>query len=167
MVPSTIRLLNSLASSLVKSASVFGEAALVLIVVVGCSPGISRCDSRGSCILSSSAFTRMVLIDTPRSLFDPSRNCWINLGAWTSFAGSHVSCAGGYPFQRIRYCFIFFGPKRRIPTICSTSHSSSPSTISGGGSKKFGPYSVVSLKGERYDAWKTLWIFHAGGSSNW
>src|SRR5712672_4235876 len=166
MVPSTIRLLSCLASLLVKSASESGETTLVLIVAIGCSPGISCCDSRGLYILSSSGVTQIVLIDIPCSRLGLSRNCWINSGAWTFIAGSHVSCAGEYPFQRIWYCFIFFGPKRHIPTICSTSHLGSPSTISGGGSKKFGPYLVVSLKRERSNACKTLWIFHAGGSFN-
>src|SRR5712672_739115 len=88
MVPSTIRLLSCLASSLVKSASESGEITLVLIVAIGCSPGISCCDSQGSYILSSSVVTWIVLIDIPCSQFGLSRNCWINSGAWMFVAGS-------------------------------------------------------------------------------
>jgi hypothetical protein len=51
--------------------------------------------------------------------------------------------------------------------ITSTSHSGSPSMMSGGGFIKLGPCSFVFLYGKRYDVWKTLWIFHDLGSWSW
>ena len=59
-------------------------------------------------------------------------------GACKSSALTHESCAGEYPFHLTRYCFFFHRPYVRALIICSTSHSSSPSTISGGGSIKLG-----------------------------
>jgi hypothetical protein len=47
-----------------------------------------------------------------------------------------------------------------------TSHSGSPSRMSGGGSRKFGPCFSISLYGVRSDAWKLSCIFHVGGNSN-
>ena len=52
---------------------------------------------------------------------------------------THESCAGEYPFHLTRYCFFFHCPYVCSLIICSTSHSSSPSMISGGGSIKLGP----------------------------
>ena len=82
-----------------------------------------------------------------------------NSGAWRSFASTHESWAGKYPFQRTRYCFFFQRPKALSLRICSTSHSGSPSMTSGGGSMKLGPCMSVSLYDVRSDAWKTSWIF--------
>ena len=60
-------------------------------------------------------------------------------GAWRSSSGIHLSCDGEYPFQHTRYCFFFHQPKVCSWSILSTSHSSSPSMMSGGGSRKLGP----------------------------
>jgi len=60
-------------------------------------------------------------------------------GACKSSALTHESCAGEYPFHLMRYCFFFHRPYVRALIICSTSHSSLPSMISGGGSIKLGP----------------------------
>src|ERR1700722_3810400 len=49
----------------------------------------------------------------------------------------------------------------------STSNSASPSMISGGGRGKLDPCCRVSEYGVRRPAWKTLWIVHDGGKSNW
>ena len=46
-----------------------------------------------------------------------------------------------YPFQDIRYFWRLFGPL--CERIASTSYSSSLSMMSGGGSKKDGPYSLM------------------------
>ena len=59
-------------------------------------------------------------------------------GAHRSSSLTQESCAGEYPFHLMRYCFFFHRPYVRSLIICSTSHSSSPSMISGGGSMKFG-----------------------------
>ena len=82
-----------------------------------------------------------------------------NSGALRSLMLTHESWAGEYPFQRIRYCFFFQRPKVLSLRICSTSHSGSPSMMSGGGSMKLGPCMSVSLYGVMSDAWKTSWIF--------
>jgi len=76
--------------------------------------------------------------------------------ACKSLALTHESCAGEYPFHLMRYCFFFHQPKVWCFRIISTSHSGVSSIISGGGSKKFGPCSDVSLYGVKRDAWKTL-----------
>jgi len=60
-------------------------------------------------------------------------------GACRSSALTHESCAGEYPFHLTRYCYFFHRPYVCALIICSTSHSSSPSMISGGGSIKLGP----------------------------
>ena len=60
-------------------------------------------------------------------------------GACKSSLSTQESCAGEYPFHLTRYCFFFHCPYMHALIICSTSHSSSPSMISGGGSMKFGP----------------------------
>jgi hypothetical protein len=73
-----------------------------------------------------------------------------------SSALTHESCAGEYPFHLMRYCFFFHQPKVQCFRIISTSHSGVSSMISGGGSKKFGPCSGVSLYGVKRDAWKML-----------
>jgi len=82
-----------------------------------------------------------------------------NSGALTSSALTHESWAGKYPFQQMRYCFFFQRPKVLSLRICSTSHSGSPSMMSGGSSMKLGPCMSVSLYAIRSDAWKTSWIF--------
>jgi hypothetical protein len=69
---------------------------------------------------------------------------------------THKSCAGKYPFHLTRYCFFFHRLKVRCFRIVSTSHSGVSSMISGGGSKKFGPCSGVSLYRVKRDAWKML-----------
>ena len=60
-------------------------------------------------------------------------------GAQRSSLLTQESCAGEYPFYLTRYCFFFHRLYVCSLIICSTSHSSSPSMISGGGSMKFGP----------------------------
>jgi len=80
-------------------------------------------------------------------------------GALRSSALTHESWASEYPFQRMRYCFFFQRPKVLSLRICSTSHSGSPSMMSGGGLMKLGPCMLVSLYDVRSDAWKTSWIF--------
>jgi len=82
-----------------------------------------------------------------------------NSGALRSSALTHESWAGEYPFQWMRYCFFFQQPKVLSLRICSTSHSGSPSMMSGGGSMKLGLCMSVSLYDIRSDAWKTSWIF--------
>jgi hypothetical protein len=76
--------------------------------------------------------------------------------ACKSSALTHESCVGEYPFHLIRYRFFFHQPKVRCFRIVSTSHSGVSSMMSGGGSKKFGPCSGVSLYGVKRDAWKML-----------
>ena len=76
--------------------------------------------------------------------------------ACKSSALTHESCAGEYPFHLTRYCFFFHQLKVRCFRIASTSHLGVSSMISGGGSKKFGPCSGVSLYGVKRDAWKML-----------
>ena len=76
--------------------------------------------------------------------------------ACKSSALTQESCAGDYPFHLTRYCFFFHQLKVWCFRIISTSHSGVSSIISGGGSKKFGPCSGVSLYGVKRDAWKTL-----------
>ena len=87
-----------------------------------------------------------------------------NSGVWKSSELTQESCAGEYPFQRTRYCFFFQRPKDLSLRTLSTSHSGSPSSISGGGSRKLGPCCSVSLYGVRREAWKMSWIFQDGGS---
>jgi len=82
-----------------------------------------------------------------------------NSGALRSSVLTHESWAGEYPFQRMRYCFFFQRPKVLSLRICSTSHSGSPSMMSGGSSIKLGLCMSVSLYGVISDAWKTLCIF--------
>jgi len=82
-----------------------------------------------------------------------------NSGAWRSSVLTHELWAGEYPFQWTRYCFFFQQPKALSLRICSTSHSGSPSMMSGGSSMKLGPCMLVSLYDVRSDAWKTSWIF--------
>ena len=60
-------------------------------------------------------------------------------GACKSSALTHESCAGEYPFHLTRYCFFFHRPYVCALIICSTSNSSLPLMISGGGSIKLGP----------------------------
>jgi len=60
-------------------------------------------------------------------------------GACRSSSLTHESCAGEYPFHLTRYCFFFHRPYVCALIICSTSHSSLPSMISGGGLIKLGP----------------------------
>jgi hypothetical protein len=48
------------------------------------------------------------------------------------------------------------GQRYGVFRIVSTFHSGVLSIMSGGGSKKFGPCSEVSLYGVKRDAWKTL-----------
>jgi hypothetical protein len=69
-----------------------------------------------------------------------------------SSALTHKSWASEYPFHLIRYCFFFHQLKVWCFRIVSTSHLRVSSMISGGGSKKFGPYSGVSLYGVKRDA---------------
>ena len=83
------------------------------------------------------------------------------------FSWCHVSCASDYPFQWMQYCFSFLRPKKHILMIASISHLGCPSTMFGGSSKKFGPCSRVSLYGDKYEAWNTLWIFQVPGNFNW
>jgi len=68
----------------------------------------------------------------------------ISSGARMEAAGSHESCAGEYPFQRILYWSVFLVPVRLDPMTSSTSYSGSPSMMSGGGLVKFFPRSSVS-----------------------
>jgi len=82
-----------------------------------------------------------------------------NSGALRSLMLTHESWAGEYPFQWMRYCFFFQRPKVLSLRICSTSHSGSPSMMSGGGSMKLGLCMSVSLYGVMSDTWKTSWIF--------
>jgi len=82
-----------------------------------------------------------------------------NSGALRSSMLTHESWASEYPFQQMRYCFFFQRPKVLSLRICSTSHSGSPSMMSGGGSMKLGLCMSVSLYGVMSDAWKTSWIF--------
>jgi len=82
-----------------------------------------------------------------------------NSGALRSLALTYESWAGEYPFQRMRYCFFFQRPKVLSLRICSTSHSGSPSMMSGGSLMKLGLCMSVSLYDVRSDAWKTSWIF--------
>jgi len=86
-------------------------------------------------------------------------NSTSNSGALRSLALTHESWAGEYPFQWMRYCFFFQRPKVLSLRICSTSHSGSPSMMSGGGLMKLGLCMSVSLYDVRSDMWKTLWIF--------
>ena len=96
--------------------------------------------------------------------------------SWNSFTlrealprflfGSQESCASENPFHLTRYCNVFFLPVCLEANTLSTSHSSCPSTRSGGASVKLGPWSSVSLYGWRTAAWNALWIFHAGGRSS-
>jgi len=79
--------------------------------------------------------------------------------ALRSSALTHESWAGEYPFQRMRYCFFFQRPKVLSLRTCSTSHSGSPSMMSGGSSMKLGPCMSVSLYDVRSDMWKMSWIF--------
>jgi len=60
----------------------------------------------------------------------------------------------------MRYCFFFYQLKVQCFRIISTSHSGVSSMISGGGSRKFRPYSGVSLYRVKRKAWKMLWSFH-------
>ena len=69
---------------------------------------------------------------------------------------THESCAGEYPFHLTRYCFFFHQLKVCCFRIDSTSHSDVSSMMSGGGSRKFGPCSSVSLYGVKRGAWKML-----------
>ena len=75
-----------------------------------------------------------------------------NSGAWKSSKLTQESCAGEYPFQRTRYCFFLQRPKDLSLRTFSTSHSGSPSSISGGGSRKLGPCCSVSLYGVSREA---------------
>ena len=59
-------------------------------------------------------------------------------GARRSSSSTQESYVGEYPFHLMRYCFFFHRPYMHALIICSTSHSSSPSMISGGGLMKFG-----------------------------
>jgi len=77
-----------------------------------------------------------------------------NSGALRSLVLTHESWAGEYPFQRTRYCFFFQQPKVLSLRICSTSHSGSPSMMSGGSLIKLGPCISVSLYDVRSDMWK-------------
>ena len=63
-------------------------------------------------------------------------------------AGSHKSWVLLYPFHWTLYYCSLLHLKSLVSNTCSTSHSSSPSTRSGGGSVKFGPCSSVSLYGD-------------------
>ena len=76
---------------------------------------------------------------------DCFRYLFTSSGAWMFSAGSQLLCAVEYPFHLIKYCFFFQHPYVHCPRICSTSYSSSPSIMSGGGSRKFTPCSSVSL----------------------
>ena len=73
-----------------------------------------------------------------------------------SSALTHELCAGEYPFHLMRYCFFFHQPKVQCFRIVSTFHSGVLSMILGGGSKKLGPCSGVSLYGVKREAWKML-----------
>jgi len=86
-------------------------------------------------------------------------NSTSNSRALRSLVLTYKSWAGEYPFQQTRYCFFFQWPKALSLRTCSTSHSGSPSMMSGGGSMKLGPCMLVSLYDIRSDAWKTSWIF--------
>jgi hypothetical protein len=70
--------------------------------------------------------------------------CFIKSEAWTWVAGSHILSLSGYPSHLTKYWSSFPRPIFRCPMICSTWYSSSPSTNSGGGREKFGPWAVVS-----------------------
>ena len=61
----------------------------------------------------------------------------ISLGTFTWSWGSHESWMCEYPCHFSRYCSFFPHPARLDTNTSSTSYSSSPSTISGGGSSKF------------------------------
>src|ERR1700730_8732346 len=80
--------------------------------------------------------------------------------------GSHELCASEYPFHLIRYCSVLARPWRRLSRISSTLYSSSPATMSGGGSGKFGPWTSVSLYGCNCVALKTGCICHCRGRSS-
>src|ERR1700741_1271470 len=56
-----------------------------------------------------------------------------SIGACRSFSSTHEFLDIGYPFHFTRYCFFCFRPVCLSAMISSTSYSSSPSTISGGG----------------------------------
>src|SRR6266403_143193 len=100
-------------------------------------------------------------VDSSLFLF---RKSLMRSGALTCSSGSQESWESEYPFHRIRNWVVC--PRLRSSRICSTSHSSSPSMRSGGGSWKLMPYSSVSLYGCKSFAWKTSWIFHWGVNSN-
>ena len=80
--------------------------------------------------------------------------------------GSQESCASENPFHLTRYCNVFFWPVCLEANTLSTSHSSCPSTRSGGVSMKLGPWSSVSLYRWRIAMWNALWIFHTAGRSS-
>ena len=87
---------------------------------------------------------------------------------WTSgwalprfLSGFHVSSAVEYPFHQIRKVQCPGFP--RCPRTTSTLYSSSLSIRSGGGQRKLGPCSVVSLYVMRREAWKSGCIFQWEG----
>ena len=82
-------------------------------------------------------------------------NSLMRSGACISDSSTHESCEGEYPFQRTKYWSFLLRPKHRLFRMVSTSHSGSPSMISGGGSMKLGPCCSVSLYGVKREAWNT------------
>ena len=82
--------------------------------------------------MSWSLFCMVFILLVPPNLAKSS-------GACRSSSSTQESCVGEYPFHLTRYCFFFHRPYMCTLIICSTSHSSSPSMISGGSSIKFGP----------------------------
>src|SRR6266403_1178148 len=72
-----------------------------------------------------------------------------NSGAFKSTASTQEFSNVGYPFHLTKYCCLWLCPVFRSETISSTSYSSSPSMISGGGCGYDCPYACVSMYGIR------------------
>src|SRR6266403_170202 len=79
------------------------------------------------------------------SAWFPFQKSAASCGACTSSAASQVSWASEYPVHLTRYWSRLDRPKRLAPMICSTSHSGSPSMMSGGGAVEVGPLLLVFL----------------------
>ena len=86
-------------------------------------------------------------------------NSLMRSGACISDSSTHESCEGEYPFQQTKYWSFLLRPKHQLFRMVSTSHSGSPSMISGGSSMKLGPCCSISSCGVRREVWNMSWIF--------
>ena len=96
----------------------------------------------GSLLLDSVSLPSAFMCDITAGFF--FLKSAITSSACKSSQSTHWFSDSGYPFHLTRYCTLHPLPNFCDCRISSTSYSSSPSTRSGGGLVKLGPWSSVS-----------------------